>query len=602
MQEGKVIAYASRQLKPNEKNYPTHDLELAAVVFALKIWRHYLYGTSCQVFTDHKSLKYLFTQKDLNMRQRRWLELLKDYDMQIQYHPGKANSVADALSRKLVGSLACLTVTSVEPTIIEEVKARQMEDEYLKKVIDEFVTKPRPGYTIENQVLKFEGRLCVADVPDLKRKILQEAHSSKFAIHPGSTKMYQDVKRTFWWPNMKREIAEFVFQCLCCQQVKAEHQRPAGLLQPLSIPEWKWEHISMDFVVGLPRTQRGMDSIWVIVDRFTKSAHFLPVKRTFNADRLAELYMNEIVRLHGVPMSIVSDRDPKFVSRFWQSLQGALGTELRFSTAFHPQTDGQTERTNQTLEDMLRLCVLDFQGSWESHLPLVEFAYNNSYQASIGMAPYEALYGRECRSPICWTEVGDRVLIGPELVQMTTEKIKLIQQRIKTAQSRQKSYADQRRRELEFEIGDHVFLKVSPMTGVSRFGKKGKLAPRYIGPFEILEKVNIVAYRLALPPDLSQVHSVFHVSMLRKYIRDPLHIIDYSGVVVNEDLGYEEKPTRIIDRQVRQLRNKSIPMVKIEWEKHYGREATWEKEEEMRIRYPELFVGQGNLSLGTKLS
>ena len=192
----------------------------------------------------------------------------------------------------------------------------------------------------------------------------------------------------------------------------------------------------MDFVIGLPRTQKGMNSIWVIVDRFTKSAHFFPVKTTFNADQLAGLYMNEIVKLHGVPMSIVSDRDSKFVSRFWQSLHRALGTELKFSTAFHPQTDGQTERMIQTLEDMLRLCVLDFKGNWEVHLPLVEFAYNNSNQASIGMAPYEALYGRKCRSPICWTEVGDKALIGPELVRVTTEKIKLIQQRIKTAQSR----------------------------------------------------------------------------------------------------------------------------------------------------------------------
>ena len=177
----------------------------------------------------------------------------------------------------------------------------------------------------------------------------------------------------------------------------------------------------------------------------------------------------------------------------------------------------------------------------------MEFAYNNSYQASIGMAPYEALYGRKCRSPICWTEVGDRALLGPELIQVTTEKIKLIQQRIKTAQSRQKSYANQRRNELEFEVGNHVFLKVSPMKGVSRFGKKGKLAPRYIGPFEILERINPVAYRLALPPDLSQVHNVFHVSMLRKYTRDPLHVIDHSEITVNEDLGYEEKPMRIID-------------------------------------------------------
>ncbi|GMP43952.1 hypothetical protein CsSME_00013113 [Camellia sinensis var. sinensis] len=189
MQEGKVIAYASRQLKLHEKNYPTHNLELAAVVFALKIWRHYLYGPSCQIFTDHKSLKYLFTQKELNMRQRRWLELLKDYDIQIQYHLGKANLVADTLSRKLVGNLACLAMISVEPTIVEEVKIRQREDEFFKKVIDKIITKPRPGYTIENQVLKFEGRLCVADVPELKRKILQEAHGSRFAVHPGNTKM-----------------------------------------------------------------------------------------------------------------------------------------------------------------------------------------------------------------------------------------------------------------------------------------------------------------------------------------------------------------------------------------------------------------------------
>ena len=194
---------------------------------------------------------------------------------------------------------------------------------------------------------------------------------------------------------------------------------------------------------------------------------------------------------------------------------------MRFSIAFHPQTDGQTERTIQTLEDMLRLCVLYLQGNWGVHLPLVKFTYNNSYQASIGMAPYEALYERKCRSPICWTEVGDKALLGPKLLQVTTEKLKLIQQRVKTAQSRQKSYADQRRRELEFEVGDHVFLKISPMKGVTRFGKKGKLAPRYIGPFEILEKINLAAYRLALPPGLNQVQNVFHVSMLRKYIRDP---------------------------------------------------------------------------------
>ena len=222
-----------------------------------------------------------------------------------------------------------------------------------------------------------------------------------------------------------------------------------------------------------PHSSRGMDSIWVIVDRLTKFAHFLPVKTIYNADKLTNIYMIEIVRLHGVPVSIVSDRDSKFVSRFWQSLQQALGTELRLSSAYHPQTDGQTERPTQTIEDILKMCVLDFQGNWEIYFPVAEFVYNNSYHSSIGMAPYEALYETKCRSSICWAEVGDRPLLGPELVQETTKKVKLIQQRLKTAQSRQKSYADVRRRDREYEVGDHVFIMVSPMKGLTRFGVKG---------------------------------------------------------------------------------------------------------------------------------
>ena len=207
---------------------------------------------------------------------------------------------------------------------------------------------------------------------------------------------------------MKNDIAVFVSKCLTCQQVKAEHQRPAGLLQPLPIPQWKWEDVTMDFVVGLPRTPEGYDSIWVIVDRLTKSAHFLPVKTTYTLERYATLYIREIVRLHGTPVSIVSDRDPRFTSQFWTSLQQAMGTTLKFSTAFHPQTDGQSKRTIQTLEDMLRACVIDFKRSWSDYLALIEFAYNNSYQGSIGMAPFEALYGRKCRTPVCWTEVGEQ--------------------------------------------------------------------------------------------------------------------------------------------------------------------------------------------------
>ena len=304
----------------------------------------------------------------------------------------------------------------------------------------------------------------------------------------------------------------------------------------------------MDFVSGLPRSPKNNDAVWVIVDRLTKSAHFVPMRMTDSVDKLSRLYVREIVRLHGVPVSVVSDRDPRFTSRFWDGLQGALGTDIRLSTAYHPQTDGQSERTIQILEDMLRACVLDFGGSWETHLLLAEFAYNNSYQASIGMTPYEALYGRPCLSPVCWAEVGDKSLLGPDLVRETTEKVAVIRERLRVAQSRQKSYADRRRRPLEFEVGSHVFLRVSPKKGLVRFSRGGgKLAPRYIGPFEVLGRVGAVAYRLALPPQLGNVHNVFHVSQLRVYHADPSHVIQWADVEVADDVSYEEKPVRIID-------------------------------------------------------
>ena len=263
---------------------------------------------------------------------------------------------------------------------------------------------------------------------------MEEAHSSAYAMHPGSTKMYHTLKEHYWWKGMKRDIAEFVSRCLTCQQVKFEHQKPTRLLQSLLIPQWKWERITMDFVVGLPRCRSCHDTIWVIVDRLTKSAHFLPIRNSDSLAKLAQLYVREIIILHGTPVSIVSDRDPRFTLRFWPSLQNALGTRLYFSTAFHPQTDGQSERTIQTLEDILRACVMEFRGSWDTHLPLMEFAYNNSYQASIGMSPYEALYGRKCRTPVCWDEVGERKLVGPEIVQVTCDKIKVIRDRLKISQ------------------------------------------------------------------------------------------------------------------------------------------------------------------------
>ncbi|KAL4346328.1 hypothetical protein GQ457_17G011190 [Hibiscus cannabinus] len=399
MQEGRVVAYASRQLKVHEKNYPTHDMELAAVVFALKIWRHYLYGEKCIVYIDHKSLKYLMTEKELNLRQRRWLELLKDYDLSIEYHPGKANVVVDALSRKVAVELhamfANLSISrdgglvaefQVKPTLIQLIWEKQLCDRAIPAHVQDIAEgKPTEFRFRDEGVLCFKDRIIVHDDSEFRRTILTEAHSSPFAMHPCSTKMYRDLKGEYYWVGLKKDVAEFVSKCMVCQRVKVEHQFLSGLLQPLRIPEWKWERITMDFVMRLPMTPTKKDSVWVIVDRFTKCAHFLPVHTTYTYDKLAELYIREIVRLHGGPKSIVSDRDPKFTSRFWESLHTALGSQLNFSTSYHPQTDGQSERVIQVLEDMLRCCIIDFQGTWEKQLSLVEFAYNNSYQASIQM-------------------------------------------------------------------------------------------------------------------------------------------------------------------------------------------------------------------------
>ncbi|GJW77827.1 putative reverse transcriptase domain-containing protein [Tanacetum coccineum] len=347
---------------------------------------------------------------------------------------------------------------------------------------------------------------------------MHEAHTSRYSVHPGADKMYYDLRDLYWWPGMKRDIAEYVSRC---SKIKAEHQKPSGFLQQPEIPEWKWEKITMDFVTKLPKSSSGHDTIWVVVDRLTKSAHFLPIHEDYKTEKLAKIYTIKIVARHGVPVSIILDSNGRFTSHLWQAFQEAL-------------------------EDMLRACVMDFGGSRDTHLPLIEFSYNNSYHTSIKCAPFEALYGQKCRSPVIWIEVGESQLIGPEIVQETTEKIVQIRERLKTARSRQKSYADKRRKPLEFQVRDRVLLKVSPWKGVVRFGKKGKLAPRYVGPFEIVECVGPVAYRLKLPQELSCVHDTFHVSNLKKCLAEPDVQVPLDEIEIDENLRFVKEPIEII--------------------------------------------------------
>nr|GFC49706.1 putative reverse transcriptase domain-containing protein [Tanacetum cinerariifolium] len=303
----------------------------------------------------------------------------------------------------------------------------------------------------------------------------------------------------------------------------------------------------------------------------------------FKTKKLAQLYLKEIVGKHGVPVSIISDRDPIFASRFWRSLQESLGMNLEMSTAYHPQTNGQNERTIQTLEDMLRADVIDFGNGYDKHLALAEFSYNNSYHASIKAAPFEALYGRKCRSLVCWSEVGDAQLTGLELIRKTTETIVQIKNRLLAARSRQKSYMDVRRKPLEFEVGDRVMLKVSPWKGMIRFRKRGKLSPRYIGPFKILSRIGPVAYKLDLPQELHRIHNTFY-----KCLADEELVIPLDELKIDDKLHFIEESVEIMDREVKQLKQSRIPIVKVQWNSRRGPEYTWEREDQMWKKYRDL--------------
>ncbi|WVZ76962.1 hypothetical protein U9M48_024870 [Paspalum notatum var. saurae] len=362
-----------------------------------------------------------------------------------------------------------------EPTLEQEIRKGQLNDEKIKEVKELIKLDKTPGFRVDADGTVWHGdRICVPNIKSIRDLILKEAHETAYSIHPGSEKMYQDLKQKFWWYGMKREVAEYVALCDVCQKVKAEHQKPAGLLRPLKIP---------------------------------------------------------IVCLHGVPKKIVSDRGTQFISHFWKRLHESMGTKLNFSSAYHPQTDGQTERTNQILEDMLRACAVQYGTSWDKSLPYAEFFYNNSYQASIKMSPFQALYGRRCRTLLHWDQPGEKQLFGPGIIEDAERQVRMIRENLRIAKTRQKSYADNRRRDLEFAVGEYVYLKVSPIRGLRRFKVKGKLAPRYIGPFKIIDRKGEIIGGTQCVPYIS-IEEVF--ASTEEQTEDELNMQD--------DLTYTEYP------------------------------------------------------------
>nr|GEX89591.1 hypothetical protein [Tanacetum cinerariifolium] len=423
-------------------------------------------------------------KKELNMWQRRWIELFSDYECEIRYHPGKANVVTDALSRKerVKPKRVRAMVMTIQSGVKGMILAAQGEAFNQENVPAEWLhgldqQMERKG----DRSLYFMDRIWVSLAGGVRTVIMDEAHKSRYSVHPGADKMYYNLRDMHWWSVMKRDIATYVSECLTCAKVKAEHQRPSGLLQQLEIPKWKWENITMYFITKLTGTRSGHDAIWVVVDRLTKSAHFLAIREDYSTEKLARLYTDEIVARHGVP------------------------------------TDGQSEHTIQTLEDMLRACVIEFGGSWDVHLPLAEFSYNNSYHTSIRCAPFKALYGRKCRSHVLWVEIEE-------------------------------------------------------------------------GPFEILERIGPVAYRLRLPEELIGVHDTFHVSNLKKHLGNAnLHVL-LNEIKIDKTLHFVEEPVEIMDREVKSLKRSRILLVKVRWISKRGSEFTWECEDYIKYKYPDLFV------------
>jgi hypothetical protein len=515
------------------------------------------------------------------------LEFLQEYDFEFEYLPGKDNVVADALSRRSFVA----TISVIESPLGALVRSSLDGDEFFGGVFrdlsgeltDEMVEKHK-NYRLVEGILYYKGRMCIPKVKEIQESILRDCHEIPIAGHPGFEKTYRTVRKSFFWPGIKTMVRDYVLGCSACQRTKAERVRRPGLLQPIDIPEMKWECVSLDFVTALPRVRGGFDSILVVVDRLTKVAHFIPVKSTATAVDIARVFVREIFRLHGMPKVLVSDRDVKFTSHFWGAFFDAVGTTLKMSTAYHPETDGQTERVNQVMEDMLRMYCLEEPSKWYEYLPLVEFAYNNTHHSSLGMTPFSALYGQEVVSPVTWCDPVGRVEISKEMLDNMEDQSKKIKINLRKAQSRQKSYADRARSSRSFEVGDRVWLRVRPRKSTLSTGKYSKLSPRYCGPFRVLKRIGEVAYKLELP-DHVRVHDVFHVSLLKPYVPDTFLRLDDS-ISIDESGSFAVTPEYLIEARTKQLRGRAVREYLVKWTIYPIEEASWVSEEELRKDFP----------------
>lgn len=585
-QQGHPIAYLSKALAPRHIALSVYDKEMLAVVYAVEHWRTYLLGHHFRIYTDHRTIEYFLGQRITTPAQQKWLLKLIGYDYSIHYKAGKNNIAPDALSRK--GDLAVLTgISQPVQNFVQEIQQACLLDIEASAIIQQLsqgqVSKPH--FSLLNSQLLYKGRIFVPTCGNWRIKIMTEFHGGLIGGHAGVARTYKRIKRSFAWPGLSKEVKKFVSECHTCQQNHYETIHPPGLLQPNKIPDKAWTDISMDFIEGLP-SSNGKTVILVVVDRLTKYGHFFPLAHPYTAASVVHVFVEGVFKLHGMPESIISDRDPVFLSTFWEAFFQLQGTQLAKSSAYHPQTDGLTENLNPTLEQYLRCTVGEKPHDWVAALPWAEWWYNTSHHSAIQMTPFQALYGFVPPAISAYVPGTTAVENVDQQLQSRDELLSVLKRNLHVAQARMKGYYDKKHTERSFEVGQWVYLKLQPYRQHSVHKRAfHKLSPRYYGPYLIEKRIGSVAYKLKLPSS-SRIHPVFHVSLLKRKVGD--------SVVVSAHLPPNVDPTnprwfpaKILQRGVFKKGNAPVTKWLIQWVGASAEEATWEEAEDIQQRFPD---------------
>lgn len=585
MQEGHPLSYISRHLKGKQLHLSIYEKELLAVVFAVQKWRHYLLTGHFIIKTDQRSLKYLLEQRLNTPIQQQWLPKLLEFDYEIQYKQGKENLVADALSRKEGSEVLHMAMTVLECDLMLEIQQGYDSDPETKEIIEALKLDPRNKrhFTWSQEILRRKSKLVVPKDTPLRNKILAWMHSSSGGGHSGREVTRQRVKGLFYWKGMTKDIQTFIRSCEVCQRCKYDTSAYPGLLQPLPIPELIWTDIAMDFIDGLP-SSLGKTVILVVVDRLTKAAHFIALSHPYTAASVAQAFLNNVFKLHGFPRSIVSDRDAVFLSDFWKELFSLQGVALNYSSAYHPQSDGQSEVVNRCLETYLRCMCSDEPHLWSKWLPLAEFWYNTNYHTAIQMSPFEAVYGQAPPQHLPYLPGESKVAVVARSLEEREKMLLILKFHLLRAQHRMQQVANDHRTDRSFNIGDHVFVKLQPYRQHSVVHRSNqKLAPKYYGPYEIIDRCGKVAYKLKLP-ESSQIHPVFHVSQLKIVVGDVHTSTNLPSINIETSV---KEPEFIIERKMVRRQNMPATMVLVKWKNRSSDDSTWEFLYDLEKRFPD---------------